>query len=74
MLATRGFHELLSKEPLLQLVDSGEEAASAIASLRGRNFRDGFEEMRWRASREGTWQVRARDLLAASKPGRRKVA
>lgn len=74
MLATRGFHELLSKEPLLWLVDSGEEVATAIASLRRAGFRDGVEEMRWRASREGTWQVRARDLLAASKPGRRKVA
>ena len=74
MLATRGFHELLSKEPLLRLVDSGEEAAEAIASLRRTGFRDGFEETRWSASREGTWQVRARDLLAASKPERRRVA
>jgi glycosyltransferase involved in cell wall biosynthesis len=74
MLATRGFHELLSKEPLLRLVDSGEEASEAIGSLRRTGFRDGFEEMRWRASREGTWQVRARDLLAASKPERRRVA
>jgi hypothetical protein len=74
MLATRGFHELLSKEPLLWLVDSGEEVATAIAALRRTGFRDGVEEIRWRASREGTWQVRARDLLAASRPDRRKVA
>jgi len=74
MLATRGFHELLSKEPLLRLVDNGEEVAAAIEPLRRANFKDGVEEARWRASREGTWQVRARDLLAASKPGRRKVA
>lgn len=74
MLATRGFHELLSKEPLLWLVDSGEEVATAIAALRRTDFKDGVEEIRWRASREGTWRVRARDLLEASRPGRRKVA
>ncbi len=74
MLATRGFHELLSKEPLLWLVDSGEEAATALTALRRTGFRDGVEEIRWRASREGTWQVRARDLVAASQPDRRKVA
>jgi hypothetical protein len=58
----------------LRLVDNGEEVAAAIEPLRRANFKDGVEEARWRASREGTWQVRARDLLAASKPGRRKVA
>jgi glycosyltransferase involved in cell wall biosynthesis len=74
MLATRGFHELLSKEPLLRLVDSGDELAAAMIALRRTGFQDGFEEVRWRASLEGTWQVRARDLVAASQPDRRKVA
>ncbi len=74
MLATRGFHELLSKEPLLRLVDNGEEVAAEIAALGRTGFQDGVEETRWRASREGTWQVRARDLVAASQPDRRKVA
>lgn len=74
MLSTRGFHELLSKEPLLKLVDDGNEVASAIECLRHTGFRDGVEELRWRASQEGTWQVRARDMVAAAQPDRRMVA
>jgi hypothetical protein len=66
MLSSRGFHELLSKEPLLQLVDTGEEVAAAVERLRSTGFQDGLEDARWCASREGTWQVRARDLLAAA--------
>ncbi len=69
ILATRGFHELLSKEPLLKLVDTGEEIATAVEDLRRNGFRDGFEEMRWQASKEGTWRVRARDLIAAAANG-----
>jgi len=74
MLSTRGFHELLSKEPLLKLVDNGDEVAAAIETLRSTDFRDGVEEARWRASHEGTWKVRARDLVAAAHPDRRMVA
>jgi glycosyltransferase involved in cell wall biosynthesis len=75
ILSSRGFHELLTKEPLLQLVDDGEEIASAVEGLRNKGFRDGVEELRWRASQEGTWVARARDLVrAATQPERMKVA
>jgi glycosyltransferase involved in cell wall biosynthesis len=66
ILATRAHHELLTKEPLVTLVDSGDELAASIERLRACGFRDGFEELRWKASHEGTWMVRARDLVAAA--------
>lgn len=59
MLATRGFEELLHKEPLLKLVDSASELVHELEILRSRNFRDGFEELRWRASQTETWEARA---------------
>ncbi len=62
MVATRGFAELLEKEPLLKLVDTPEEAAAAMERLRATGFRDGLELARWEASRLGTWQERARML------------
>lgn len=62
MVATRGFAELLEKEPLLELVDTPEQAAAAMDRLRATGFRDGFEAARWEASRLGTWQERARML------------
>jgi glycosyltransferase involved in cell wall biosynthesis len=65
ILSSRGFHELLAKEPLLKLVDTPEEISAEVETLRASGFRDGLEEMRWRASHDGTWQVRARDLVAA---------
>jgi len=75
ILSSRGFHELLTKEPLLKLVDDGDGIAAAIDELRKAGFCDGMEELRWRASQEGTWLVRARDLLsAATQPNRMKVA
>jgi glycosyltransferase involved in cell wall biosynthesis len=69
ILSSRGFHELLSKEPLLKLVDTGEEIAWELGRLKTRGFRDGNEELRWQASRHSTWLVRARDLVAAGTPG-----
>jgi glycosyltransferase involved in cell wall biosynthesis len=66
ILSSRGFHELLTKEPLLKLVDDGGEIADAVECLKGKGFRDGLEEVRWRESREGTWLVRARSLLTAA--------
>lgn len=65
ILATRGFEELLRKEPLLRLVDSAEEAAGWLASLRARGFDDGLRELRWHASRQATWQERARLMQRA---------
>jgi hypothetical protein len=72
MLATRGFAELLEKEPLLQLVDTAEELAEALQELSACGFDDGHIEQRWLASRDGTWETRARtlhdDLLARIGP------
>ena len=62
MVATRGFAELLEKEPLLKLVDTPEQVAAAMEGLRATGFRDGLEKARWEASRLGTWQQRARTL------------
>lgn len=68
MIATAGVAELRSKEPLLKLIASPEEAASALEALRARGFDDGLREVRWRASLQNTWQQRAlamRQALAA---------
>jgi len=59
MVATRGFEELLHKQPLLKLVDSTEQMANELAKLRDDRFTDGYEEMRWRASLNETWEARA---------------
>jgi len=66
IVATRGFHELLSKEPLLKLVDTSRDVAATLADLRSNNFADGMEQARWQASRQATWRVRATDLIQAS--------
>jgi glycosyltransferase involved in cell wall biosynthesis len=65
MVATRGFAELLEKEPLLTLVDTAEEMAAALERLRAMNFRDGQEAARWEASKQSTWEVRARTMRHA---------
>ena len=62
MIGTRGFAELLEKEPLLKLIDSGEELAQELKSLRSKDFRDGQEIARWEASLSGTWDERARSM------------
>jgi glycosyltransferase involved in cell wall biosynthesis len=65
MVATRGFAELLEKPPLLTLVDTAEEMAAALEHLRSLNFRDGYEDARWEASKLGTWEERARTMRRA---------
>jgi glycosyltransferase involved in cell wall biosynthesis len=65
IVATRGFAELLSKEPLLRLVDAPGEAADYIHGLAASGFRDGFETLRWRASFDGTWEKRAASMVDA---------
>ncbi|MEK6280451.1 MAG: glycosyltransferase [Acidobacteriota bacterium] len=59
MLATRGFEELLHKEPLLRLANSTEEMVKELELLAGADFHDGFEEVRWKASQKETWEERA---------------
>ena len=62
MVATCGFAELLEKEPLVHLVRNAAEMADALLALRATGFRDGFEALRWEASRRGTWEERAKTL------------
>jgi glycosyltransferase involved in cell wall biosynthesis len=64
MVSTRGFAELLEKEPLLRLVDTGAEMAAALEELHSMEYHDGLEPIRWEASRSGTWEDRARTLVA----------
>ena len=65
MLATRGFAELLQKEPLVRLVGDATEMCSALESLRASEFSDGQETSRWRESYRNTWQVRAQTMQSA---------
>lgn len=65
IVATRGFEELLHKEPLLRLVDSAEDAAMWLTELQALGFDDGLRELRWRASLRATWQQRARAMREA---------
>jgi len=65
MIATRGFAELLHKEPLLRLIDNANEVSTALEELRASNFSDGHEELRWRASQNETWENRASKMIAA---------
>jgi hypothetical protein len=65
ILATRGFEELLHKEPLLTLIDTPSEIVAALGSLRDADFSDGHEELRWRASQHGTWEARASAMTDA---------
>ena len=65
MLATRGFEELLHKQPLLRLIDASDEMVAALIDLREANFCDGYEELRWRTSQNETWEKRASQMIAA---------
>lgn len=67
MIATRGFEELLHKEPLLRLVDTPEQLVAELDDLARHGFSDGWGEARWRASQQGTWQVRAAMVITALK-------
>ncbi len=66
ILASRAHGELLTKEPLLKLVNNGEEIAGYLDLLRARDFSDGYEDLRWSVSRHETWQARAAAILAAA--------
>jgi glycosyltransferase involved in cell wall biosynthesis len=65
MIATEGFAELLSKEPLLRLTPDADSAVRALNELRSRKFDDGLTFDRWQASREGTWEHRAETVIEA---------
>lgn len=59
IIATRGFEELLDKEPLLCLADNAQEMISELRRLRAMGFQDGYEELRWKKSQNETWEARA---------------
>ncbi len=65
ILATRGFEELLHKEPLLHLVEDAPRAASVITDLEAADFDDGFAPQRWLASQKATWEERASTMVNA---------
>ena len=65
MISTRGFEELLHKEPLLRLIDSADEMTSALEELRARDFRDGHERLRCQTSQNETWEIRAAMMRSA---------
>lgn len=65
IIATRGFAELLKKEPLLRLVDTADEMILALEDLRAADFRDGQETLRWNTSQTETWEERASMMLKA---------
>ena len=65
MISTRGFEELLHKQPLLQLIDDADEGVEALRELRRCGFEDGHIQERWLASKEGTWEVRAATVQTA---------
>jgi glycosyltransferase involved in cell wall biosynthesis len=66
ILATPAVDELLTKEPLLKLVDSGAAVAEELKRLRENHFQDGFEDIRCEASHDSTWETRARVMLNAA--------
>jgi glycosyltransferase involved in cell wall biosynthesis len=70
ILSTRGMEELLHKEPLLKLVDNASDVVAELKRLRKNSFRDGYEEARWKASADGTWQARANAMVNAVEQGR----
>jgi glycosyltransferase involved in cell wall biosynthesis len=66
MLSTRGFAELLDKEPLLRLIDDADGLEGELLRLKRSGFRDGNEELRWATSQNETWENRASSMIAAS--------
>lgn len=65
ILSTRGVEQLHHKEPLLKLLDRPEEYVVELERLRDCGFRDGLEELRWKASQNETWTARALTIRAA---------
>lgn len=65
ILATRGFEELLRKEPLLKLCAEPGDMIEALVKLRAGGFSDGRERERWLQSRAETWTERAKAVLGA---------
>ena len=65
MIATRGFEELLRKQPLLTLIDTSDDLLRELQILATVGFEDGLEDARWSASQQGTWHNRALGVVEA---------
>jgi glycosyltransferase involved in cell wall biosynthesis len=63
IISSRGFAELLEKEPLLTLTSTSEEMICRLEALRDGGFQDGNEVMRWKASLDETWEARAASMI-----------
>ena len=59
MFATRGFAELLTKVPLVHLVNDADSFVDRVRTLAEQGFVDGVEMDRWKASQKETWEARA---------------
>ena len=68
MVATDGFAELLEKPPLLHIAENAVAMQEVLARLHAQHFDDGYAAMRWEASRDGTWERRAKTLIATVEP------
>ncbi len=65
MLATCGLEELTRKPPLLRLIGTAEDGATALAELAAQEFDDGYIGVRWRTSQQNTWSTRAQSIRSA---------
>lgn len=65
MISTKGFEELLHKQPLLRLIDDADEGVEVLRELFKCQFEDSQIQQRWLASKEGTWEVRAAAVQTA---------
>ena len=65
MIGTPALEELTRKTPLLELVNTAEEAAMALERLRANEFNDGLLAERWEQSFGGTWEARVATLRSA---------
>ncbi len=65
MISTKGFEELLHKQPLLRLINAADEGAKVLRELLRCQFEDSQIQQRWLASKEGTWEVRAAAVQVA---------
>jgi glycosyltransferase involved in cell wall biosynthesis len=65
IIATRGFAELLEKEPLLLLSRDAEQMIHQLNRLRLDGFTDGYETLRWKTSQCETWDTRALSMKEA---------
>ena len=63
IVATRNHAELLGKEPLLHLTSNAQEMIDYLNHLQSMDFRDPYEELRWRVSLHETWEARATLML-----------